>query len=48
MISIKEYVEHLINVRNQFFSVNNNEAAFMVQKDIDKLITAERNEIFND
>jgi len=38
MILKEDYIEHLINVRNQFFSVNNIEAAFMVQKDIDELI----------
>ena len=38
MIFKEDYIEHLINVRNQFFLVNNIEAAFMVQKDIDELI----------
>lgn len=43
MIFKENYIEHLINVRNQFFSVNNIEAAFMVQKDIDDLMSKETN-----
>lgn len=43
MISIKEYVAHLENVRNQFYSVGNIEAAYKVQQDINQLIISERN-----
>lgn len=35
---IQEYINHKIEVRNQFYSVNNIEAARMVQIDIDKLM----------
>lgn len=43
MISIKEYVQHLMNVRNEFYAVNNIEAAKKVQADINELIISERN-----
>jgi len=38
MITDKEYIEHKMLIRNQFYSVGNIVAAEMVQKDIDKLI----------
>tara|TARA_R110000744_G_scaffold378544_4_gene494840 strand:+ start:498 stop:665 length:168 start_codon:yes stop_codon:yes gene_type:complete len=41
MITAKEYIEHKMNVRNQFYSVGNIKAAEMVQKDIDALILEE-------
>jgi uncharacterized protein YuzE len=40
--TIKEYINHKILVRNQFYSVNNMKAAEMVQKDIEKLIKQEK------
>ena len=40
--TIKEYINHKILVRNQFYSVNNMKAAEMVQKDIEELIKQEK------
>jgi hypothetical protein len=43
MPTIKEYIEHKILVRNQFYSVNNIKAAELVQKEIEQLIKQEVN-----
>ena len=40
-----DYIRHLENTRNQFYAVNNIEAANLVQKDINELIIEERNDI---